>query len=157
VFFLGGYLEKDGGPGDPAGIDRTCISIPSSKAILAAPITKLSTSVENPGLASTESLRDRANLAINQVTNKLAIVDGTDIGLQRVYYTFTLDVPTVPNFFGSNQVNTDAATDGFWLFIKKTGEGGLAAGNHTLQIIGTGNDHNSNPFTSSVTYTLKIV
>jgi hypothetical protein len=52
VFFLAGFLEKDGGPGDPGGINRTCISISNSKAILAAPINKLSTSIENPGLAS---------------------------------------------------------------------------------------------------------
>ena len=158
VFFLAGFLEKDGGPGDPGGINRTCISISNSKAILAAPINKLSTLIENPGLASIGQLRDKANLAINQVTSQLAVIDGTAVDLQRVYYNFMLELPTGPNFFGPNAVNTDAASDGYWLFIKKTDEGGLSIGSHTLQIIGTGIDHTANPkpFTSSVTYTLNI-
>ena len=155
VFFLAGYLERDGRRGNPGGANRNCRSIPSNKAILAAPINKLSTSLENSGLAR-DQLQDQANSVINQVTDKVAIIDGDIVDLQRVYHSFTLDIRTTPNFFGNNPVNTDAATDGFWLFIKKSSEGGLSQGDHTLQIIGTGNDHDMSPFTSSVTYRINI-
>lgn len=154
VFYLAGFLDSDGAPGDPTENQRNC-TIKGNKSILVGVINKLSTTREDENLSKPQLLIDRANSVINMVENSTATIDGTVVDLARVYLPFTLDLgDDADNFFGNNgTVKTSAASDGYWLFLKPNV---LSEGPHTLHIQGRGPDNNGNLFTTDVTYNLTI-
>jgi len=53
----------------------------------------------------------------------------------------------------NNGTNTDAVSDGYWLFLKPKA---ITNGQHTIQIKGSGPDAGGNPFNTNVLYDIEI-
>ena len=154
VFFLEGYLDTDEGPGDPKENERQCISIDSNKSILIAIINKLSTTEENKDKTTNQLLLNQANEVINKVISYSIQIDGQEVKGERAYYPFSLKLENTNNFFGENiKIDTEAASDGYWLFLQPKS---LENGRHTIHIQGTGLDFKGNSFTTNVAYELEI-
>ncbi len=127
VWFLAGTL---------GGTAKRKCTIPAGKAILFPIINAECSTIEGNGETEIE-LRNCANLLINHVVVKQAIVDNValkDLDDYRVLsplFTFTLPPDNILGITGGTSIPSNSVSDGFWILLEP-----LPAGQHDIQIIG---------------------
>jgi hypothetical protein len=83
-----------------------------------------------------------------------AQIDNGEIDVERVHHAFRLKLDNLNNYFaGNKEVDTDAASDGYWLFLKPKA---LSSGRHIIRTKGSGPDANGKPFNTSGFYDIEV-
>lgn len=126
---------------------RTC-SMPQNKAILFPLIVTLFSHSEKTDLNRTELIQYTAK-DMDLTTSLRAVVDGTpltNLSRYRVKSYFDLNL-VKDNIWGVQSGPTQAASDGFWVFLKP-----LSEGNHTIKFEGVEPN-----FKTRVSYNIKVL
>jgi hypothetical protein len=127
VWFLAGTAGENKIP------ERTC-QLPNEKSILFPVINYEINELEIPELKTESQLIKHVIEDINDIVTKDAIVDGANVPIYRV----RSDPPTFPltidedNGLGIPGGHTQAAADGYWVFMKA-----LPAGEHNVYFHGS--------------------
>lgn len=143
VWFLAGTAGENKTP------KRTC-HVPREKSILFPVINYEMNELERPELKTESQLVNHVVEDINDIVTKDAIVDGINIPIYRV----RSDPPTFPliinedNGLGIPGGSTEAAADGYWVFLKD-----LPSGEHNIYFHGS---CSGGTRTASANYQLRI-
>jgi hypothetical protein len=121
--------------GTYGGKARRNIRIEEGKSILLPVINVTTSFAEAPALKTEEELLTYVEENTNDLLNKRAVIDGTEIGqldnyrVRSDFFTFTFPYN---NIYNASPGRTTGISDGYWLFLRP-----LIAGSHTLHTSGS--------------------